>query len=75
MLKGGYPEKLLEQYKNGNSNNSAAPYAADKLAAMRPEKPLPGRIITHSDHSSEVYTGRDTSGRAFTTFTKQSDSE
>lgn len=48
----------LDELKKVSTNNSSTPAPADKLASMRPDKPLPGRTITHSDHSSDTYMGR-----------------
>lgn len=48
-------EELRRLSNNTASSNAPAQSPADKLAAMRPEKPIPGRVITHSDNSS---TGR-----------------
>lgn len=42
----------LRKLSNNTANNAPAQSPADKLAAMRPEKPIPGRVITHSDNSS-----------------------
>lgn len=50
----------LDDFENVSTSNTATSSPADKLAAMRPDKPLPGRVITHSDHSSDTdtYVGR-----------------
>lgn len=53
--------ELLDKFKKESTSNTQSPSPADKLAAMRPDKPLPGRIITHSNHSShssDTYVGR-----------------
>lgn len=48
----------LDELRKIAANNTSTQTPADKLAAMRPDKPLPGRIVTHSDHSSDTYVGR-----------------
>lgn len=45
----------LDELRKLNSNTASSAPAqspADKLAAMRPRNPIPGRIITNSDNSS-----------------------
>ena len=44
-------EELI-RLSNNTANSTPAQSPADKLAAMRPDKPIPGRVITHSDNSS-----------------------
>ena len=44
----------LKELKKSSANTASSTPAqspADKLAAMRPEKSIPGRVITHSDNS------------------------
>ncbi|MEQ2519507.1 hypothetical protein WMO24_03545 [Ruthenibacterium sp. CLA-JM-H11] len=47
-----------DDYKKTSTNNTSSLTAADKLAAMRPASPLPGRTITHSFHPSDTSGGR-----------------
>lgn len=40
-------DELNNVHKN-STNNTASQTAAEKLEAMRPKKPIPPRVITHS---------------------------
>lgn len=48
----------IDELKKIATNDTSTQTPSDKLEAMRPYKPVPGRRITYSDNSSDTDMGR-----------------